>query len=318
MAAGLGAESTAEEAIRDVDLTDRTIVVTGGSAGLGVETIRVLAGRGARVVGVVRDPDKGEAALAPIREAQPDARIELAVADLSDLDSVRRGADEIAARCPRIDRLINNAGIMACPLERTKEGLDLQLGTNHLGHFVLTARLFESILAAAPARVVNLSSGGHRTSDFRFHDPFFEKEPYDKWTAYGQAKTANVLFSVALDKRYRDRGVRAYAVHPGAIETELGRHMTSEDREAMHESMPRVRKLVFKNVPQGAATSVWAATASELADVGGVYCEDCAVSGFVEDPTSAAAGVMPYALDEEAADRLWALSEEWSGERFPA
>jgi NAD(P)-dependent dehydrogenase (short-subunit alcohol dehydrogenase family) len=213
--------------------------------------------------------------------------------------------------------LINNAGVMACPLTRTKEGLDLQLGTNHLGHFVLTARLFDRILAAAPARIVNLSSGGHRASNFRFDDPFFEKEPYEKWIAYGQAKTANVLFSVALDKRYRDRGIRSYAVHPGAIATELGRHMSSDDVKAMHSRMPRVQKLIFKQVPQGAATSVWAATAPELDDVGGVYCEDCAVSGLVVDPTSAAAGVMPYALDEEAAQRLWTLSEEWSGEHFP-
>ena len=205
---------------------------------------------------------------------------------------------------------------MACPLSRTAEGLDLQLGTNHLGHFVLTARLISNVLGGAPARIVNLSSAGHRASPIRFEDPFFEKEPYDKWLAYGQAKTANVLFSVALDKRFKARGIRSYAVHPGAIVTELGRHLDAEAVEAMKALMPRARKLKYKQLAQGAATTVWAATAPELEDLGGVYCEDCQVSEPLEDSTSSAAGVMTWALDEAAADRLWSISEEWSGEPF--
>jgi NAD(P)-dependent dehydrogenase (short-subunit alcohol dehydrogenase family) len=316
MARSLGFQTTAEEAARGCDLTGKTIVVTGGSAGLGIETARVLASCGAKIVSVVRDRAKGEAAAATIRESVPKADLELAELDLANLDSVRRGADRIAKRFPRIDRLVNNAGVMACPLARTAEGLDLQLGTNHLGHFVLTARLIQSVLAGAPARIVNLSSGGHRLSPMRFEDPFFEKEPYEKWVAYGQAKTANVLFSVALDKRFRDRGVRAFAVHPGAIQTELGRHLGPDDLKALMAQRPQGAKMRYKELAQGAATTVWTTTAPELEGRGGVYCEDCQIAEPIEDPT-AENGVMAYALDESAADRLWALSEEWSGEAFP-
>ncbi|MFP6656223.1 MAG: SDR family NAD(P)-dependent oxidoreductase, partial [Myxococcota bacterium] len=265
-----GEETSAEEAAGKIDLSDQTIVVTGGSAGLGVETARVLASRGAHIVSVVRDEPKGQAAAAEIRERVPGAKIELAVLDLFDLDSVRRGADEIAKRFPRIDRLINNAGVMACPLGRTTEGLDTQLGTNHLGHFVLTARLIPQLLAGAPARIVNLSSAGHRLSPFRFDDPFFESEPYDKWTAYGQAKTANILFSVALDQRFKDRGLRSIAVHPGAIQTELGRHMNRDDIKELMSRRPANQPMKFKQIPQGAATTVWASTTSDLDDRGGL------------------------------------------------
>jgi NAD(P)-dependent dehydrogenase (short-subunit alcohol dehydrogenase family) len=317
MTTPFGAETSAEEAARNIDLSGKTIVITGGSAGLGVETARVLAACGARIVSVVRDEAKGLAAAATIRESVPSADIELAVLDLFDLDSVRHGGDDIAKRFPRIDRLINNAGVMACPLGRTAQGLDTQLGTNHLGHFVLTARLIPSLLAAAPARIVNLSSAGHRLSPFRFDDPFFEKDDYNKWIAYGQAKTANVLFSVALDKRFKDRGIRSYAVHPGAIQTELGRHMDANDVKDLMDRRGDRPPMTFKQVPQGAATTVWAATAPELDGRGGLYCEDCGVAEPIEDP-NLDQGVLSWALDEEAAERLWSLSEEWSGEAFPA
>lgn len=317
MTTPFGAETSAEEAALDVDLSGQTIVVTGGSAGLGVETARVLASRGARIVSVVRDEAKGKAAVASIRESVPDAEIEIAVLDLSDLDSVRRGADDIAKRFSRIDRLINNAGVMACPLGRTTEGLDTQLGTNHLGHFVLTARLIPQLLAGAPARIVNLSSAGHRLSPFRFDDPFFERDDYDKWTAYGQAKTANVLFSVALDERFKDRGIRSFAVHPGAIRTELGRHMDAKDVKDLMARRKGRSAMTFKQIPQGAATTVWAATAPELEGRGGVYCEDCGVAEEIEDPTLDQ-GVLSWALDRIAAERLWSMSEQWSGETFPA
>jgi NAD(P)-dependent dehydrogenase (short-subunit alcohol dehydrogenase family) len=317
MTTHFGAETSAEEAARNIDLSGQTIVLTGGSAGLGVETARVLAACGARIVSVVRDEAKGRAAAETIRQSVPNADIEIAVLDLFDLDSVRRGADDIAKRFPRIERLINNAGVMACPLGRTAQGLDTQLGTNHLGHFVLTARLIPALLAGAPARIVNLSSAGHRMSPFRFDDPFFEKDDYNKWVAYGQAKTANVLFSVALDKRFKDRGIRSYAVHPGAIQTELGRHMDENDLKDLMDQRKGRSPMIFKQVPQGAATTVWAATAPELDGHGGLYCEDCGVAEPIEDP-SMDQGIMSWALDEEAADRLWALSEEWSGETFPA
>ncbi|MFO0690865.1 MAG: SDR family NAD(P)-dependent oxidoreductase [Myxococcota bacterium] len=312
-----GFHSTAEEVARDVDLTGRTIVVTGVSAGLGIETARVLAGRGAQVVCVARDKAKTEQAVAGLRTAVPTGRFEIALLDLSDLDSVRAGADDIARRFPKIHVLINNAGVMACPLARTKQGLDLQLGTNHLGHYVLTARLLPNLLAAAPGRIVNLSSGGHRMSNVRFDDPLFEKQPYDKWAAYGQAKTANILFSVALDERYASRGLRSFAVHPGAIHTELGRHLSKDDFKIMMGKRPQAEPMQFKQVSQGAATSVWAATAPELEGQGGVYCEDCGVAEPIKD-LAGSTGVMPYALDREGARKLIALSERWSGEKLPA
>ena len=313
----LGAHTSAEEAAGQIDLTGETIVITRGSAGLGVETARVLAARGAQIVSVVRDAKKGEDAIAQIRESVPNANIELAVLDLSNLPSVRQGADDIAKRFPRIHRLINNAGVMACPLGRTAEGLDTQLATNHLGHFVLTARLIPQLLAGAPGRIINLSSGGHRMSPIRFEDPFFEKEPYDKWVAYGQAKTANVLFTVALDKRYRERGIRSFAVHPGAIQTELGRHMDGQDIKNLMSKRPQAEPMKFKPVPQGAATTVWAATSPELEGKGGLYCEDCGIAPTIDTPGQSE-GVMSWALDEDAAERLWSLSEEWSGQEFLA
>jgi NAD(P)-dependent dehydrogenase (short-subunit alcohol dehydrogenase family) len=317
MANQFGAETTAEEAAGDIDLSGKTIVLTGGSAGLGVEAARVLASRGARIVSVVRDEAKGRAAADTILESVPGADIELAVLDLFDLDSVRKGADDIASRFPKIDRLINNAGVMACPLGRTKEGLDTQLGTNHLGHFVLTARLMDNVLAGTPARIINLSSGGHRLSPMRFDDPFFEKEDYSKFVAYGQAKTANVLFSVALDQRFKDRGVRSVAVHPGSIHTELGRHMTGDDLKDLMKGRPQAEPMKFKELAQGAATTVWAATTTEFDDNGGVYCEDCGIASLIAQP-DASTGVMGWALDPEAADRLWTLSEKWSGQKFPS
>jgi len=310
-------ETTAEEAAGNIDLSGKTIVLTGGSAGLGVETARVLAQRGARVVSVVRDRAKGEAAAQRIRESVPNADIDFAELDLFDLDSVRKGADDIAARFPKIDRLVNNAGVMMCPLGRTKEGLDTQLGTNHLGHFVLTARLIDNLCAGSPARIVNLSSGGHRLSPLRFDDPFFERDEYNKFTAYGQAKTANVLFSVGLDKRFKDKGVRSFAVHPGAIHTELGRHMQGDDFKELMSNRPQGEEMKFKPLEAGAATTVWCTTSPELDNQGGVYCEDCNVAPVISEP-GASLGVVSWAVDEEAADKLWALSEEWSGQSFPS
>lgn len=313
-----GADSTAEEVSEGIDLRGRTAVVTGVSAGLGIETARVLAKRGARVVCVARDKEKTERAVAALRAGDPKGQFEIAILDLADLASVRRGADDVAKRFPKIDLLVNNAGVMACPLARTKEGLDLQLGTNHLGHYVLTTRLLPSLLAAAPgARIINLSSGGHRMSPFRVDDPLFERDAYDKWAAYGQAKTANILFSLFLDERYAARGLRAFAVHPGAIHTELGRHLSQDDFKAMMGKRPQAEPMKFKQVPQGAATSVWAATAPELEGKGGVYCEDCGIAEPIKS-LDASGGVMPWAYDRDAAKQLIALSEKWSGESLPA
>jgi NAD(P)-dependent dehydrogenase (short-subunit alcohol dehydrogenase family) len=245
------------------------------------------------------------------------------VLDLASLASVRAFAKDFLATHDRLDLLINNAGVMATPFGHTADGFELQLGTNHLGHFVLTCLLAPALLAAAPARIVNLSSGGHVISDVHWDDPNFARHDYEKWTAYGQSKTANVLFTVELERRLGACGVHAYAVHPGMIMTDLGRHLTPDDIAALQAMAKRPsggagagsggggggggRGLPpFKSVPEGAATTVWAATAPELAARGGTYLEDCAISS----------GHAPWALDAKAARRLWELSEELVGERF--
>ena len=227
-----GPETTTTEVLDGVDLSGKTAVVTGASAGLGAETARSLASVGAHVVMAVRDADKGRAAAAGIKEAVPDASLELGTVDLASLDSVRAFADWLLERHDRIDLLINNAGVMACPLGRTAEGFEMQLGTNHLGHFLLTTLVAPALLAAAPARVVNLSSRGHQRSDMQWDDPHYRERPYDKWEAYGQSKTANALFALQLDALARDVGVRAFSVHPGGIFTPLQRYLTKEEMVA--------------------------------------------------------------------------------------
>jgi NAD(P)-dependent dehydrogenase (short-subunit alcohol dehydrogenase family) len=304
-----GAESTADDVLGDRDLTGLQVVITGVSAGLGVETARALASRGAAVTGVVRDPAKARASL-----AAAGAPVALVEADLASLASVRSGAGAVAASLDRIDLLIANAGIMACPRGTTADGFELQFGTNHLGHFVLVNRLLPLLLTGSPARIVNLSSAGHRFGDVDLDDPGFERTPYDPWLAYGRAKTANVLFAVELDRRLRDRGVRAAAVHPGGILTELGRHLTDESLQALVERRGE-REVTWKSVPQGAATSVWAGVVADPAAVGGRYCEDCAVAPVIDDGNQSP-GVMRYALDPATAGRLWARSEDLVGESF--
>ena len=310
----LGAETTTADVLEGVDLSGRTAVVTGASSGLGTETARGLASVGTHVVMAVRDPSKGSAAMDTIRDAVPDASLELGTLDLASLESVRKFAQEILANHARIDLLINNAGVMACPLERTTDGFEMQLGTNHLGHFLLTCILAPALVDAAPARVVNLSSRGHLRGDVDFDDPHFRSRAYDKWQSYGQSKTANILFTVELDRRLAASGVRAFAVHPGVIITELGRHLTADDFTNMQASGPS-GGMKFKPVEAGAATTVWAATSPELSGVGGVYLEDC----HVGEPAPAADspdGYAPRAVDPDTARRLWAWSEEEVGETF--
>lgn len=308
-------ELGAEEAAGGADLSGKTVVVTGGSAGIGVETIRVLAKQGAEVVTAVRDPDKAERALAGVRSELPGARISIAVVDLFDLESVREGAAWIASQHPVIDILINNAGVMAAPLERTKQGLDMHLGTNFLGHYVLTAGLMDCLFAAGEARVINLTSSAHRLSPFRVDDPFFEKEEYNKLAAYGQSKTAAVLFTRELDRRFRSSGVRATAVHPGLIDTELGRYFTEEEMVFLKGGIPE--GVSMKTVSQGAATTVWAACIDDFDAIAGLFCEDCAVADQISDPDEDGRGVLPHALDDKMAAKLWQLAAEWSGTTFP-
>jgi NAD(P)-dependent dehydrogenase (short-subunit alcohol dehydrogenase family) len=310
----LGAETTTTDVLDGVDLTGKTAVVTGGSAGLGAETARSLASVGAHVVIAVRDAEKGKAAMDTIGEGVPGAKLELGTLDLASLASVRAFAQDTLARHDRIDLLINNAGVMACPFGRTTDGFEMQLGTNHLGHFLLTGMLAPALVDGAPARVVNLSSRGHLRGDIDWDDPHFHSRPYDKWEAYGQSKTANILFTVELDRRLASSGVRAYAVHPGVIITELARHLTADDFSDMQSRGPR-GGFKFKDVDAGAATTVWAATSPELADVGGVYLEDCHIGEPATAPDSPG-GYAPRAVDPDTARRLWSWSEDQVGESF--
>jgi NAD(P)-dependent dehydrogenase (short-subunit alcohol dehydrogenase family) len=302
-----GAQTTTDEVLEGVDLAGCRILVTGASTGLGEETARALAEHGAAVVMAVRDPARGAAAADRIRGTVPDAALEVRELDLASLASVRAFATALTADHDSVDVLINNAGVMACPYATTADGFELQFGTNHLGHFLLATLLAPALVAGAPARVVALSSRGHRFSDVDLEDPGFARSEYDPWIAYGRSKTANALFAVGFDARFADRGVRAFAVHPGTILTELGRHLTDETLGALAAAMPPGGQH-FKTLPEGAATTVWAATSPELDGRGGLYLEDCHVADAMTDPNGAE-GVRAYALDPDRADALWSLSE---------
>ncbi|MEZ4375177.1 MAG: oxidoreductase [Polyangiaceae bacterium] len=306
-----GHDTTATQVLEGIDLKGQLALVTGGSSGLGVETARALAARGADVVITARNLEKAEAVAKKIRE-ETSSRVSVEELELDRLASIRAFAQRFLAQHPKLQLLINNAGVMACPKGETQDGFEQQFGTNHLGHFLLTGLLVPALLAGAPARIVNLSSRGHFLSPLDIEDPNFERREYDKWIAYGQAKTANVLHAVELERRLGARGVHAYAVHPGVIITELIRHMNQADFERMQKRGTTSR---MKTVEAGAATSVYAATAPELAERGGCYLEDCHVSEVNDDP-SATEGVRSYALDPELAQRLWAASERLVGESF--
>lgn len=310
-----GATSTADQVLQCVDLHTTTAVVTGASGGIGLETARALAARGAAVVIAGRDSAKLDAALEFIRGSHRGAAVEAMRLDLTSLDSVRAFARQYLEGHKTLNLLINNAGVMCTPLGRTSDGFETQFGTNHLGHFLLTNLLSPALVAADSARIVNLSSAGHRLSDIDFDDPNFEHRAYDPWVAYGQSKTANILCALSLDTRLRDHDVRAFSVHPGGIRTDLGRYMTSDDIAVM---MARMKEsddgsgrggFQWKTIPQGAATSVWAATSPTLNGLGGLYCEDCSVAGPVTNESGTSAGCQPYALDADSAARLWVLSE---------
>jgi NAD(P)-dependent dehydrogenase (short-subunit alcohol dehydrogenase family) len=314
-----GATSTTDEVLEGVDLAGKRILVTGVSAGLGVETARTLAAHGARVVGAARDLEKARRATQDVLEqAAHGGGLELVELDLASLASVRACADALVADGRKFDVVIANAGVMACPKGVTSDGFETQFGTNHLGHFVLVNRI--ASLLQPGGRLVNLSSSGHRFSDVDLEDPNFEHTPYAEFVAYGRSKTANVLFAVEFDRRHRDAGVRATAVHPGGIQTELGRYMTDEVRGALIASInastpPGAPAFSWKTIPQGAATSVWAGIVAPADAVGARFCEDCHVAEIIDDP-NVRAGVRAYALDPENAKALWAKSEAMVGERF--
>jgi len=308
-----GPETTTDEVLEGIDLSGRTALVTGASGGLGAETARALASRGARVILAARDREKLDAVAESIRRATA-AEVETVALELGSLAGIRAAAGRVLERHQALHVLVNNAGVMACPESRTEDGFELQFGVNHLGHFLLTGLLAPALLRGGSARIVCVSSRGHQQSPVRWDDLFFEKEPYDKWAAYGQSKTANVLHAVELERRLGGRGVHAFAVHPGVIPTDLSRHMEREDFE--HIRRRSGGQLRLKTVAQGAATSVYAATAPELEGRGGVYLEDCHVAEVNDDPESRE-GVRSYALDPAAAARLWELSEELVGQRLP-
>jgi len=311
-----GSASTTDEVLDGVDLSGTWVLITGASAGLGVETARAAAAHGANVILGVRDVEKGEAASEVVRAAAQagGGLVELREVDLASLESVRAFTDAVGADHDRLDTIIANAGVMAVPESRTTDGFELQFGTNHLGHFVLVNRL-RPLFGSGPARIVNLSSRGHRFSDVELDDVNFEATPYEPWQAYGRSKTANVLFAVELDRRGRDRGQRACAVHPGTVPTELSRYLTHETLESLPTARANV-ETVWKEPPAGAATSVWAAFVGGGDEVGGRYCEDCHVGEIVDDLASPT-GVFAYALDPGRARQLWTRSEELVGESFP-
>jgi NAD(P)-dependent dehydrogenase (short-subunit alcohol dehydrogenase family) len=322
MTATFGATSTTDEVLQGVDLKGKRVLVTGVSAGLGVETARALAAHGAEVVGAARDLAKAERATADVRaQAANGGSLALVQLDLASLKSVRACADSLVADGRPFDVVIANAGVMRTPFGHTADGFETQFGTNHLGHFVLVNRI--AALIAPGGRLVNVSSSGHRYSDVDLDDPNFARTPYDPMVAYGRSKTANILFAVEFDRRHRARGVRATALHPGGIKTELGRHLQPGELEATVERINTELTaegrppFQFKTIPQGAATSVWAAFVAPADAVGGRYCENCQVSPVTDGLISPVSpGVRPYALDPQRAKALWARSEEMVGERF--
>ena len=298
---------TALDVVDGVDLVGKTCVITGATAGLGRESARALATTGAHVVMAARNAAALADAEAWVHAEVPDATTSTVPLDLTSLADVRRAADAIADIAPAIHVLMNNAGVMFTPFGRTSDGFEMQLGTNHLGHFELTRLLVPQLVSADGARIVILSSDGHRLSDVDLDDPNWERRDYDKFAAYGASKTANILHMVELDRRLRDHGVRAYAVHPGVVATSLARHMSRDDFTMLTQfepADPMQEKIDvrhdFTMPEQGAATQVWAAVSPQLADIGSVYLADCEIR---DDGA-------PYALDSDHALALWELSEE--------
>ncbi len=310
-----GPETTTSDVLKGIDLTGRNAIVTGASGGLGAETARALAGKGARVTLAARDLAKAAAVVELIQSQVDDGSVEVAELDLTCLRSVHSFAARFKESGRDLHILVNNAGIMACPLARTEQGWELQFATNHLGHFLLTGLLVPALLAGAPSRIVVVSSAAHLLSPVDLDDIHFERRSYDKWLAYAQSKTANVLFAHELNERLQAHGVVANAVHPGVIMTELARDLTPDDIKSMMEMSPDAAPLRFKTIEAGAATSVWAASAPELAHRGGLYLEDCGIA----EPAGGEAvgsGYAPHAFDSQTAKELWALSEELVGKRF--
>ena len=299
---------TTDDVLQGIDLSGKVVLITGGTTGLGKESARALGSAGATVIITARSEEKGQAAVAQLTELVPDGDFSFEVMELGSLDSVRFFTDRFMASHDRLDVLLANAGIMAVPYGKTDDGFELQFGTNHLGHFVLVNRLLPLLKASAPSRIVNLSSAGHFASGIIWDDPNFETNDYSKMDAYGQSKTANILFTVELERRYGDAGVHSWAVHPGMVMTDLARSFTKDD---FGDLASRAKKSGMKmptlvNVDVGASTQVWACVSAEALEKPGSYLAD---RTFAE-PSD-------YAKDPESAKRLWVLSEQLVGEQFP-
>lgn len=320
---GFNAQSTAEEVISGINLSGKTAIVTGGYAGIGLETVKALTEAGAHVIVPARDLEKAGKNLSGLNN------IEIEKLDLMDPQSISDFADRFLRSGRKLDLLINNAGIMWVPLRRDSRGIESQLATNYLGQFHLTAALWESLKNADGARVINVSSYGHQMTPFDFNDPNFEHRAYETLLGYGQSKTASNIFAVALDERAKKFNVRAYAVHPGSVYgTDLGREEPIDlfIQMGTHDADGKIKPEVqaqLKTISQGAATTVWCATSPELKDIGGVYCENCNIAeidrGQIEhryDDPSTIYGVQPYSIDPENGEKLWKLSEEMTGLKF--
>jgi len=320
-----GAETTTDEILEGVSLQGRHFMVTGASSGLGEETVRALSSAGAKVTMVARNSDKLDAAADRIRTSVPTTDLQTGLVDLADLSSIRSYAEEYLQEDAPIDVLINNAGVMACPFMTTKDGFEMQFGTNHLGHFLLTNLLMPAIRSGQNPRVINLSSAGHTHADVSLNDPNFETSEYNAWESYGRSKSANIHFTRELVRRYGDE-IRSFAVHPGVILTELGRHLTPELMEEMvervkarSESSAEAKEtggLPFKSMEAGAATQVWAATTDDLEGNNGAYLGDCKVG--VEGGNPSENGYLPYIYNEDTAKALWSLSEQMVQQEFPS
>jgi len=315
LGSGFNAQSTTDEVIKDVDLTGKIAIISGGNTGIGLETTKTLASAGAVVIVAARDIDKAK------RNLQGVPNVEIEQMDLMDPDSIDVFADNFLISGRPLHLLISNAGIMWVPLRRDSRGIESQLATNYLAQFQLTARLWPALKKADGARVINVSSQGHQFAFFNFDDPNFQHREYETLTAYGQSKTAVNLFSLELDNRAKAFNIRCYSLHPGSIHgTELAREASLELFQQMgfYDEAGNIKLDVvasLKTIPQGAATTVWAATSSLLNDMGGVYCEDADVAEINQEQAFST-GVKLYSLDEVSAERLWALSEKLTGVTF--